>query len=603
LKELDIDSFSDIEELTCNCSHTTFNNPQFNHIVSGNLNIIENEDLRDLMRKGTKFRESPNPNFEKIFDQIVEALNDYVDKWSVKERIDSECFSSWKNKVNQLIHEKLEKLRAKCRRYDQTGEILKKPEVRLALEELHQRFVFCVVDKASNNFAIICKKFYLMNLGKELGLDSGRFGNHTYCRIQDSEAILCARLKEEIARKFEISIPDQNLKLPILHWIPKFHKNPIKFRFIAGSKDKILTPLETEVQKILNLLESHFKNYCEVIKQNSGYRYYFAINNSRQASEMLKNVEFPSSFDSYDFSNLYTNFNHEELIDKFRFLLDLLFTNAEKKNKGDCIRTEKHSNGKARWTVYNAENLDKYRGQKFWIKFKILEAIEFLIKNAHIKFGNFIFRQICGIPMGMIPAPGFAKLGLGVDEFRYCSKLIKDKRTDILKKLINMVRYIDDIGIANFLDFEHIVKDIYPRSLVLNKSNSSATLNSAFLDLSVSVIDHQFQIKVYNKTDDYDFMVITFPFLESNICTTICYSVFFGEVLRYLRICSRLSDFEERVQKLVSMLVLRGYKRSMLAKQFIKVFFRYKSEVRKYSGGLNPADSMQRVIYKFPMLT
>ena len=597
LKELNLDSFLDIEEMNCNCSQSTFCNPQFNHIVSGDLNIIENMELRNLMCKGTKFRESPNPDFQKINDQIVQAIDEYVDKWSNKERLDPESFSNWKSKVNQLVKEKLRKLKAKCRRYEQSGEILKKPEVRLALEELQKKFVFCVVDKASNNFAIVCKKFYCLNQGKELGLDSLRFGNDTYTRIRDSEELLCSKLKEEMLRKFQITVPDQNLKLPILYWIPKFHKNPIKFRFIAGSKDKVLTILESEVQKILDLIENHFRNYCEVIRQNSGFKYYFAINNSKQALEMLRGVRNPESFDSYDFSNLYTNFTHEELIDKFRFLLDLLFTNAERKNKGDCIRTEKHPKGKARWTVMNEENLNKYRGQKFWTMYKILEAIEFLIRNAHIKFGNFIFRQICGIPMGMIPAPGFAKLGLGVDEFKYCSKLVKDNKTDILRKLINMIRYIDDIGVANFLDFGNIVKDIYPRSLVLNKSNSSSVLNSSFLDLNVSVVNHEFNVKVYNKVDDYDFRVITFPFLESNIVTTVCYSVFFGEILRYLRICSKLCDFESRGKMLVIMLVQRGYKRSELAKQFIKVFFRYKMEVRKYPDCLNPADSMQRVVY------
>lgn len=597
LKELNIESFSDIEEMNCNCSQSTFCNPQFNHVVTGDLSIVGNLELRNLMSKGTKFRESPNPNFEKINNQIVQVIDEYVDKWSNKERLDPDCFLSWKNKVKQLIKEKLVKLKAKCRRYEQTGEILKKPEVRPFLEELQKKFVFCVVDKASNNFAIVCKKFYLLNQGKELGLDSGRYGNDTYTRTRDSEEVLCSRLKEEMSRLFQITIPEQNLKLPILHWIPKFHKNPIKFRFIAGSRDKVLTVLESEVQKILNLLESHFRNYCEVIRQNSGYRYYFAINNSRQALEMLKGVEEPTSFDSYDFSNLYTNFKHDELIDKFKFLLDLLFTNTGRKNKGDCIRTEKNSKGIARWSVFNEENLNKYRGQLFWTKYKILEAIEFLIRNAHIKFGNLIFRQICGIPMGMIPAPGFAKLGLGVDEFLYCSKLLKDKKTNILRKLINMVRYIDDIGVANFLDFGNIAKDIYPRSLILNKSNNSSILNSSFLDLNVSVCDNEFVTKVYNKIDDYDFRVITFPFLESNIVTTVCYSVFFGEVLRYLRICSKLGDFESRAKMLVVMLVQRGYKRSELAKQFIKVFFRYKLEVRKYPGCLNPADSMQRVVF------
>ena len=73
-------------------------------------------------------------------------------------------------------------------------------------------------------------------------------------------------------------------------------------------------------------------------------------------------------------------------------------------------------------------------------------------------------------------------------------------------------------------------------SLVLNKSNDSGILNCAFLDLKVSVVDKKFQIQVYNKTDDYNFNVIVFPFLESNIVTDICYSVFFGEILRYLRI-------------------------------------------------------------------
>ena len=39
---------------------------------------------------------------------------------------------------------------------------------------------------------------------------------------------------------------------------------------------------------------------------------------------MLSNMEHPFSFDSYDFSNLYTNFTHVELIEKFGFLLNLL---------------------------------------------------------------------------------------------------------------------------------------------------------------------------------------------------------------------------------------------------------------------------------------
>ena len=154
-----------------------------------------------------------------------------------------------------------------------------------------------------------------------------------------------------------------------------------------------------------------------------------------------------------------------------------------------------------------------------------------------------------------------------------------------------------DIHVVNFEDFGLLAEEIYPRSLVLNKSNISGTSNSAFLDLNVSVIDGNFRIKVYNKTDDYDFRVITFPYLESNILTSICYSVFFGEIMRYLRISTRLSDFEVRSRKLVDMLVQRKYKQSQLAKQFVRVFLRYKRDAKKFSGGIVVSESVRRVVY------
>jgi hypothetical protein len=46
----------------------------------------------------------------------------------------------------------------------------------------------------------------------------------------------------------------------------------------------------------------------------------------------------------------------------------------------------------------------------------------------------------------------------------------------------------------------------------------------------------------------------------------ICYGVFFGEILRYLRISSTLIYFENRAQMLVTMFIERGYKRSELGK-------------------------------------
>ena len=51
---------------------------------------------------------------------------------------------------------------------------------------------------------------------------------------------------------------------------------------------------------------------------------------------------------------------------------------------------------------------------------------------------------------------------------------------------------------------------------------------------------------MYNKTDDFDFEVINFPFPESNIHSNITYSVFSSQLLRYARLCSNYIDFKNR---------------------------------------------------------
>ena len=47
--------------------------------------------------------------------------------------------------------------------------------IKTALKSLHDKFVVCTVDKASNNFAIICKKFFILALLEELGFDMKSF--------------------------------------------------------------------------------------------------------------------------------------------------------------------------------------------------------------------------------------------------------------------------------------------------------------------------------------------------------------------------------------------------------------------------------------------
>ena len=56
--------------------------------------------------------------------------------------------------------------------------VLKQDRVIEYLNELHEKYLFVSIDKAANNIAIICKKYYVTVILKEIGNVEG--GNETY---------------------------------------------------------------------------------------------------------------------------------------------------------------------------------------------------------------------------------------------------------------------------------------------------------------------------------------------------------------------------------------------------------------------------------------
>ena len=154
-----------------------------------------------------------------------------------------------------------------------------------------------------------------------------------------------------------------------------------------------------------------------------------------------------------------------------------------------------------------------------------------------------------------------------------------------------MCRYLDDIGMPNFQEFADI-NNIYPNTPTLTKSNDSNITEVAFLDLSVSVVNNKFETRIYCKTDDYNFEVISLPFLDSNVCNDMCYNVYFGQVLRFLRVCSKLEDFKERSVFLTKILQERRYNIARLASKINQVLNKHKKDWTKFATKVRVKDYM-----------
>ena len=59
--------------------------------------------------------------------------------------------------------------RNKPRLFQKLDSILEKEDVKRYLESVQKKHIICSIDKDSNNYVFVCKKFYLTTLMSELG--------------------------------------------------------------------------------------------------------------------------------------------------------------------------------------------------------------------------------------------------------------------------------------------------------------------------------------------------------------------------------------------------------------------------------------------------
>ena len=145
------------------------------------------------------------------------------------------------------------------------------------------------------------------------------------------------------------------------------------------------------------------------------------------------------------------------------------------------------------------------------------------------------------------------------------------------------LRYIDGLIVFNNKKFREHVKNIYPSQLNVERTNLPDNLAS-YLDLTFTVEkDERPSTKLYDKRDDFNFYIVNFPFLSSNIPSGLFYGVYISQLIRYARCCSYYDGFRHRHKMPVERLVFQGYHRYERLRNSFKTFYgRYQDLIVKY---------------------
>lgn len=458
-----------IGSLDCHCNdYKDFIDTSFGHIVSGDLNIIRDPKLRFLLGLGSKFRCRKKVGLKTILNSINKNLDLCITKLARKYNTPLESFGEWKINI-------IERIKFNYHHFyfhNGDGFFLNK-NILNEIKIIKDRFIVTVIDKAANNFGFMCKSFFKDLLLKEYG------GNDTYSLFGSGKAELDKRI---LAINKRLKIKIDCLRYPYIFPTIKFHKVPVKFRFVTCSTNCYNKKMSKKFFEFLKIVLKNIK-----LKDK-----FFMINNNKNILEFL-NSNSVFAVHTFDFENLFTSIPHNDLLQ---------------------ICSE----------IYN-----NYLDDVIICKDDWMDLCKFNIYENYVFNGLNFYKQQKGVPMGSSFSSIFADIYLHMYEKVYLN--------------INEVqgfRFIDDLILFNVENFDFIF-DIYPKELTLKKTNSLGQ-EANYLDLDIKISNHNTLIGLYDKRKVFNFGVKFLSHYHSNLLSKIFDNIFFSQKQRIDLICNNIEN-------------------------------------------------------------
>jgi hypothetical protein len=140
-------------------------------------------------------------------------------------------------------------------------------------------------------------------------------------------------------------------------------------------------------------------------------------------------------------------------------------------------------------------------------------------------------------------APLLADLFLYSHEADFIQRLLKKNEKKLVRSFNFTFRYIDDVLSLNNFSFGDFVDRIYPIELEI-KDTKDTDRSASYLDLHLEIdSEGRLRTKLYDKRDDFNFPIVNFPFICSNLPAAPAYEVYISQLIRYSRACGSYQDF------------------------------------------------------------
>jgi hypothetical protein len=592
-------TFAEIQHMAaapCNCHHQAFNDfrdPTTGHVITSDLKFITNPDLRDDMRKGTKFRacreEIPESNEVrcKIDLSVFAFKKKLLEEFDLPE--DNHALDAWAQAFMNAINDEVDILVQ-----PPAATRFAHPEIRgwsrqtkNYIKKFKRDFIILATDKSNADFSFECRRHYAHTLLQEL------VTNGTYAALLPGDtldlltAAQVAFLKSHKIKPLKL-VKDANnnirpRRVSHHHASVKAHKNPVSHRFMAGSAEATLKPLSllltTAFRGIQQDVESLWLDAFRETPLADSCRRSWIITDSAQVINIVKSINrrarkgkcklsIKDALRCYDFSTLYTKLELEDLKKRLSALIRSIFARRNRENGRRTQCYLKISNDVCEWVALKPEQAVSDEKIKFLTADIFTAWMVYLIDNTYVNIGDKLYHQVIGIPMGTNCAVFLANYYLFTFEHSWLLKEIRLKHFRRIRECLHTGRYIDDILSVNNFNFDAISKEIYPPSLTLNPEQTSNTVH--FLDVRIRKTNDKFcpfVSTIYDKRTNpsYSSLAFTkFPDAKSFIPTKCKFNIITSQCFRFSRRCMSKKAFVYNVAKLTTELANKGYSKNKL---------------------------------------
>ncbi len=194
----------------------------------------------------------------------------------------------------------------------------------------------------------------------------------------------------------------------------------------------------------------------------------------------------------------------------------------------------------------------------------LLEAMELVMYNNQMHFGDLIVKQLSGIAMGMSPAPTIANLYVAIYEHSHVLPYIP-------RVVLYLCRFIDyglgirlhdpdpEVDNKNWQEFQACLNNSGLRWVFSERSNKVV-----FMDLQLKVNGKKITSSVYAKP------MALHLYIPPHSCHApgVLSGLVFGKVLCIHQLCSNCKDVVKEIKLLLHCLMDQGYQLSKLTPLF-----------------------------------